>query len=183
MDGRYFPLKKKNHHQNSSKCTQSIKIIGDVLQTCKSQTVRAQSILGTPLWEQYSQTAHETWESPSPYRLVSFWPQMVVTSLMSLLTGHGPERLNISRSCLHGGCSEECGPGLRAAAQKEIQNWSREAEDSPRVSEKGNTHSRGKSSSKSESPPVPGWLSHLQRLLHGCIPQTLLQDRSGIYVV
>lgn len=107
----------------------------------------------------------------------------VVTSLMSLLIGHGPERLNISKSCLHGGCSKEYGPGLREAAQKEIQNWSREAEDSPRVTEKGNTHSWGKSSSKSESPPVPGWLSYLQRLLQACIPQALLQDRSGIYVV
>lgn len=59
---------------------------------------------------------------------------------MSLLIGHGPEQLNINKSCRHGGCSEECGPGFRTAAQKEIQNWSREAEDSPKVTEKGNTH-------------------------------------------
>lgn len=70
---------------------------------------------------------------------------MVVTSLMSLLIGHGPEQLNINKSCRHGGYSEEWGPGFRGAAQKEIQNWSRGAEDLPRAAEKGNSKSSSKS--------------------------------------
>lgn len=117
--------------------------------------------------------------NPSPYRLVSLWPQMVVSSLMSLLIGHGPEQLNINKPVIMEGIQKSGAQVSEKLHKRRFRTGAEEQRIYP-----------GQLKKATARVPASLWVYtsawgslHLQHLIQGCVPQTLLWDRSGIYIV